>query len=305
VNFSTVKYGKETRETPVQSDRDSSWQGIGTGLALVMWGYGILIAGGILGSGLLWLAADGGRLLPWLGPWIGDRGTLVLLGVLSLGGTALLSYGLVLAGQWWCLMKAPQQGGGKQFLCICLTTVVLALTLTVVGAYQDGSPTSTAWQRGAAELAHLNPSSPGNLLLVASAALGLFGSLIFSQFLRNAASYFNDRSRMQRVDFNLTCVGVLLGGSVGAMICAHRFAFRPDVMPWLAGGWLVCLAWHLLLVRSVRRCVKDGLLAGVEDEVSEPLASPRVPAPTTMPGAITMHTLSGLRRLASKADYRG
>jgi hypothetical protein len=304
VTVSMAKSRKETPETPAQSQREAGWKGIGTGLALVMWGYGILVAGSILGPVLLWLAVDGARQFPELERLKGERGTLVLVGALILGVTALLSYGLLLAGQWYCLMSSPLQRG-QGFLCICLTTVILAATLTVFGAIQDGKGTYTALQQGGAELARLNPSSPGSLLLITSAALGLFGSLIFSQFLRCIATRFDDYNRMRSVDFNLTCVGVLLGGSVGAMICAHRFAFRPDVLPWLAGGWLGCIAWHLLLVWSVRACVKEGLAAGFADVVPESAPSVEVPVPMAKPGAITMNTLSGLRRLASKPNLRG
>jgi hypothetical protein len=303
--LSTAKYCKRAPEAPAPADEAVSWRSISTGLVLVEWGYGILISGGLLGPGLLWLAVAGVPLPPWLATFKADRSAVVLVGLGVLGVTALLSYGLVVGGQWRCQLFAPRRRASKQLLCIGLLTTILASTTTAVAAFQDGGQTYAALQRGEDELVHLNLSSPSYLLLAGSAALALFGSLIFSQFLRNVASHFHDRPRMQGIDFNLTCVGLLLGGSVAIMICAPRFVFRPEVLPWLAGGWFVCVVWHWLLVRSVSECVTEELLAGLEAGVC--VSPPPRPAPAAklVPGAAAMHTLSGLRRLASKADCRG
>ena len=123
-----------------------------------------------------------------------------------------------------------------------------------------------------------------------------YSSLVFSQFLRNVASCFNDRARVRSVDFNLAFVGLLLGGSVGTVFCVHRIASKTELLPWLAGGWLLCFAWHLWLVKSVRRCVDDGLGAD---------PGPRVlPRPKGLSGVRVVRTLSGLRRLAQKKPDR-
>src|SRR5262249_32261999 len=142
---------------------------------------------------------------------------------------------------------------------VCINCVLIGSLLNVVGVYLDGGQTYAALQQGVRGLDQIDLLSPGNLLQLISGALGLFGSLVFSQFLRNVASCFDDRSRVGSVDLNLGFVGLLLGSSIGTLFLVPRLAPRGELLPWLAGGWLVCFAWHLWLVRSVRRCVEDGL----------------------------------------------
>ena len=48
--------------------------------------------------------------------------------MLTLGVTAFLSYGLVLAGQWRCLMYAPERQNAKELMYLCLNSVFLDLT---------------------------------------------------------------------------------------------------------------------------------------------------------------------------------
>jgi hypothetical protein len=64
------------------------------------------------------------------------------------------------------------------------------------------------------------------------------------------------------------------------------------MLPWLIGGWLFCFAWHLWLVRSVRRCVEEGLQRDLGLRVH--------PAVQGAGGGLALHSLSGLRRLANR-----
>jgi hypothetical protein len=127
-------------------------------------------------------------------------------------------------------------------------------------------------------------------LQLGSAVVGLLASLIFSQFLRTVASCFGDRSRVRSVDFNLAFLGLLLGGSCGTFLYVRRLALQAEMLPWLAGGWLLCFAWHLWLVKSVRQSVRNGLQG--EPKPQEDGTAQAVPA------TVRLHTLSGLRRMA-------
>jgi hypothetical protein len=306
VSFSTAKYF-DTRETPLRFNQKSAWLGLHKGLGLVMWGCAMLVTGGTLGLILLWQAGSQDPLLPWLEPY---RSILLLIGVLTLALTGLLSYGLILIGQWRCLMNAPQQPNTREFLHVCLYSILLALILNVMGVCLDGSRTYAALQRGGVDLATFDAGSTGNLLQAGAAGLGLFSSLLFSQFLRNVARCFNARNQMGRVDTNLAFVALLLGGSIGTLFWSYRAAFRPEVLPWLLGGWLACVVWHLVLVSGVRGCVAEGLsgcleveLPGrVEGKPCEPPAPKPKHTPARVLGVKALQTLSGLRRLAKKAN---
>jgi hypothetical protein len=304
VKFSTAQYIKETaQETPLRYNQKSAWEGIGTGLGLVVWGYGALVAGVGLGTGILWHVSGTGPLKSLIGPAQHNRAALLPLGIAIIGLSVLVSSGLILTGQWRCLMDAPQQQKSKGFLLVSLAVFLFALVLSIGGVCLDGARTYNALLNGGPELSNFDACTPGNLLLAGAAGLVLFSSLLFSQFLRNVSACFDDAGQMRSVDTNLAFVGLLLGGSVGIMFCAYRFAFRAEVLPWLIGGWLVCVVWQLLLASGVRQCIDDGLRGCLEDSLSDlPAPAPEPEARFTR-GSVTMNTLSGLRRLASKGNY--
>jgi hypothetical protein len=295
MGLASEKYLKEVNDTPLQYNHETGWQAISKALKLVVWGYCVLIVGGTLGPLLLWLAIEGKTMLPQLSSTKQDRDTLLLLSVLALGLTALFSYGLVLCGQWRCLMYAPQRQNAKELMYVCLNCVVVASMLNVVGVCLSGPQALAVLSEGWDELGRRETWGAGLLLQVGSAVVGLIGSLVFSQFLRNVASCFNDRVRVRRVDVNLTFVGLLLGGSIGTLFCVESLTSKAVLLPWLAGGWLVCFAWHLLLVKDAGRGVEEGLRKNLGPQSTTIARMDKA-------GFIAIHSLSGLRRLAKQAD---
>src|SRR5262249_15632869 len=215
---------------------------------------------------------------------------LLLLGLLMVVLTALLSYGLVLLGQWRSLMYAPERQGARELMYVCINLVIIASIMNVAGAVLGRAGTYAALRQGAAGVGRLDWRSPGILLQLGSAMVGLLASLIFSQFLRTVASCFDDRSRVRSVDFNLAFLGLLLGGSCGTFLYVQRLASQTEMLPWLAAGWLLCFAWHLWLVNRVRQSVRNAL-----QEEPKPQRDWTVQA---VPGGVLLHTLSGLRRMA-------
>jgi hypothetical protein len=291
VSLTTVKYLQDASDTPWQFNAETGWQEISRGLGHVVRGYAVLIGGSVLGTGLLWLALDGDTLAAAKEL---DRESVLALGVLTLGLTALMSYGLVLAGQWRCLMYAPGRQNAKELMYLCLNCVFLALALNVMGVILAGGQSYAVLKEGWDGVERIDCWSVGNLAQLASGMLGWFASLVFSLFLRNVASCFNDQARVRSVDLNLALVGLLLGGSGGTLLWVHREASKAQMLPWLVGGWLLCFAWHLWLVNSVRR--------GVNDALSRQASVSVLPTPDRTVGGLALQSLSGLRRLATKAD---
>jgi hypothetical protein len=289
----TAKYVKDpAADTPFQFNTDTGWFAISRGLRLVVAGYAVLIFGSIMALVLLRLGVGDRFIIINAEQSVQSRDTLILLGILTLAVTAVCSYGLVLTGQVHCLKYAPQHQQAKELMYICVNCVLLGAALNLTGAYLDGARTYAALQHGLGEVEGLDLWSAGTLLQLSSAVLGLIASLVFSQFLRNVASCFRDRARVRSVDLNLGFVGLLLGGSIGTLFCLQRFVLRIDLLPWLAAGWLVCFAWHLYLVCSVHRCVE----AGLAPTVGRPMPALR----HDLPGKVSIHTLSGLHRLACR-----
>lgn len=293
----TAKYFHDCTETPLQFNSESGWKGVSAGLRLVTVGYVFLVGGAILGGLLLRLGWDDGPLVRMTSYSIReDRDLFLLMGLLALGATALFSYVLVLAGQWRCLMYAPQRQHSKELMYICVNLVLLGLILNGAGIYLDAG-SYLALREGFDSMTKLDLGRPGLLLQLGSLVVGLVGSLVFSQFLRGVAHCFQDQACVRSVDLNLGFVGLLLGGSAGVVFCVSRLSLRSEILPWLIGGWLLCFIWHLYLVYSAYRCVEDGLLRGVEVEGKW--------IRQHQSRAVGVRTLSGLHRLAKRAETAG
>jgi hypothetical protein len=285
-----TKFVKDADNSPLQYNPKHGWQEISKGLALVVGGYCVLIAGGLLASLTIALACGWGPAPLRQSMTQENRDDLLLLGLLMVGLTALLSYGLVLLGQWRCLMYAPERQGARELMYVCLNLVVIASLMNVAGGVLDGARTYAALRQGAAWVERLDWRGAGTLLQLGSAVVGLLASLIFSQFLRTVASCFNDRTRVRSVDFNLAFLGLLLGGSCGTFLYVQRLASKTEMLPWLAAGWLLCFGWHLWLVNRVRQSVRNAL-----QEEPKPQGDGTAQA---VPAGVLLHTLSGLRRMA-------
>ncbi|MCI0464191.1 MAG: hypothetical protein L0Z62_45230 [Gemmataceae bacterium] len=282
-----AKYLSKADDTPLRFNTETGWQGVSTGLGLVVRGYLVLIAAGIVGPVLVWLALDGGGLGQQLNNARQDRDTLMLMGALVLGLGPIACYALVLCGQWRCLMYAPQAEHSKELMYICLNCVILGSILKVTGLFLGGSEVYAALQQGTAGLDRLNLTSLGVLLLLGSATLAFLGSLVFSLFLRSVAGCFQDRARVRSVELNLLFVGLLLGGSIGTLFLVQPLAPKAVLLSWLGAGWLLCFAWHFGLVGSIRRGLKEGL---------QRRAAEKAPVVANA-GSLATNTLSGLYRL--------
>jgi hypothetical protein len=192
-------------------------------------------------------------------------------------------------------MYSPQAQHAKELMYACFNCLLMASLLNALGAYLDGGQVYATLRGGLDELDRLDLWSAGNLLQLSSAVLGLLAALVFSGYLRTVAGCFRDTARVRRVDLSLWLMGLLLGGSVGALFCVQRLSFRAQSIPWLVGGWLFCFALHLYAVGGAYRCVQGGLRRG------------RWSGPSLRqdPGAaVGVRSLSGLHRLAKKAQDR-
>jgi len=146
MNLETNKFWRDCSETHLQFNRETGWREIRKGLHLVVLGYLVLIAGAVLGAVLIWLAVDGGLVAQQPQGGQQDRAAFLLVGTLVLGLTAVFSYGLVLTGQWRCLMYAPQSQNAKELMYVCINCVVIGSLLNVAGVYLDGGRTYAALQ---------------------------------------------------------------------------------------------------------------------------------------------------------------
>src|SRR5436305_1221363 len=85
-------------------------------------------------------------------------------------------------------------------------------------------------------------------LALAGLLLALLSALLFSGYARAVARYFKDPDGARRVAAYFWFVLFLLAGTAGLLPQARRSS-RLDVWVVLAAAWLICLAWHALVIR--------------------------------------------------------
>lgn len=283
----TAKYIRESTDTPAQLNTEHGWREVNFGLRSVALGYMVLLGGAILGFLLLRMGLADGPFVPRMSQSRQeDQDLFLLLGLLTLGMTAMVSCSLLLVGQWRCLLYTPPGQSSRELMYVSFNLLLVGSLLAAVGVYLDGARTFAVLSQESAASAEINLRSPGTLLFLIGVVLGLISSLVFSQFLRSVASSFQNRRCVRGVDLNLGFIGLVVGGSAGALPCVSHLSFRSELVPWLIGGWLLCFLWHLYLVSRVNRCVERGLPQDVEVDVdgkrtrADRPSSPAIPRPS-------------------------
>jgi hypothetical protein len=133
----------------------------------------------------------------------------------------------------------------------------------------------------------------GSLLVLGSAGLGVVGTVFFTQFLRNVASCFDDRRLIRQVDGSVGLLGLLVGGSVGLLLCTRGLSWLPALWLGVGGCWVGCLAWQACLCARAGWRIEGTLRA--RDRTREG------PPAEVVTRAVGVRTLSGLRRIINQS----
>jgi hypothetical protein len=251
------------------------WRELRGGLTLALVGQPLALVLGLVGLYLLatWGGALGARLDL-------DPDDAALIGWVPIGG-ALLGYVLLLAGQWRCLLYAPQGCGAKDVQFACLLCTFAAPLCFAGGQLLGGAATFAALEGGPAELIQLDLLGGGPLLQLTGLAFALGGILLSSAFARAVCRFLNDADGARGVTCFVWFVAFLVGATVGLFLQSGRTT-PQGVLPGLALAWLLCLLWHALLVcgavRLIGRVLRGEHLAGAAPE----------PASTTQPGQVVL-----------------
>lgn len=260
------------------------WKEVRQGLLLAMLGNVLALAAAPAGLSLV--LGQGGPLAARLGlpP---DEATL-LGWVLAVGGAGL-GYALVLAGQWRCLLNAPQGFGAKDLLFTCLLCTVVVPACLVGAHFVGGSATYEALGAGPGGLATLDLLGSGPLLQMAGLVLGLGTVLLFSGFARAVSRCINNADSTRSITCYFWFVAFLLGATVGLLAQGKRTTLN-GVVPGLALAWYLWLVWHVLLlhgaVRGIGRVLRGERPGGYVPEA--------VKAPE--PGQVVLQAAAYLKR---------
>jgi hypothetical protein len=220
------------------------WEEMRQGLLLAIAGHAVLFFLGI--PGLVFLGPHGDTVITRIGLAAEDAQPV---GLTLTGTAALLGYGLVVLGQWRCLICAPQGNGAKELLFACLLCSLLAPVFPALAHLLGGAGNYPALLRGPAGLPDLQFLKGAGLVQLIGALLALASVLLFSAFARAAERYLGDTSRAHGVVCFFLFVLFLLGGTAGVFMHA-RHRVPPGVWTCVGVGWLLCLFWHTVVLHG-------------------------------------------------------
>jgi hypothetical protein len=174
----------------------------------------------------------------------------------------MASYGLLITGQWLCLMYAPERCGAKWMMFSAMTCLVAAPVLNITASilvdqelarvHKKQDHTATGIMRGVRDYpeAIQEPDIYGYLRLAGS-GLGMLSSVFFILFLRSVARCFEDRTRTILTEIYLGFTGLLMAGTFYLFFNGFESITAAALLLAVGAGWLLNFFYYLFLITSL------------------------------------------------------
>jgi hypothetical protein len=251
------------------------WGDVAGGLSKVLFGYGILFAGTFIGLGLVLLSMfelgdevtkDVGKKVLHPKATLGSLWALYAgLGILSVIG--LISYCIILGGQFRCMMGAADRHGARWMMFLCIACVFLGPAFhfaSGVSNWQQISELKNHPQR--VENFQLNPL--GQWLQLIGLCISMLYPLFFTLFLRAIGVCLRVEWHVIIINIFLVVAGLMVGATAYAMVF-----YRPGAKPIpalhataLGLGWVGILVIYVALIAVTRVVIYK-----VRSQVKSPL----------------------------------
>jgi hypothetical protein len=243
---------------------ETGWDDVASGLARILIGYAVFLFGTLIGVTLVvvsaygWLFGEGAR--PNRLPSISTLWQFYIgLGILSVVGT--FGYIIIMSGQWRCLHGSSERHGARWLMFFCLTALLAGPTINGA-SFWGGVRRYPELRRGYAGLDQLQFTVAGKHMQLASVGAFALYSILFMLFLRAVARCHGSPGHVVLVNIGLLFVTLLVAatGYVAYQLFKGEVIVEEvDVRIWVGGGWLLCFAFYLFLIGSIRSCIINSL----------------------------------------------
>jgi hypothetical protein len=252
---------------------EKSWSDVAGGLGRVLMGYGALIAGWLIAGSFLFAC-----FLPMLShkPLKIEHVWYFYIGAAILKITGLLSWGLILSGQWRCLMSSSERMGARWIIFFCMTCVVMGPVLHAL-AWTGGLSTPIRWTGGPQALqgVRLKFTLLGLYVMCASLITSGLYKLSFWYYLQTVAACMG--AKKARI-FVWLFAAALLGMSgftawwfFGDL---HRNKFT-DLAPWVGAGWVAVSVYWVAMIVVVKFAIEQTMTLVYDPLKAQPAARPQ------------------------------
>jgi hypothetical protein len=254
---------------PKDSSHDSTnplnlefgWKEVAKGLSRILLGYFLMVLGWAAGGAALYYAIYAHELPSGEKVSKQSADLIVFLGFGFLGLASLVSFGLIIAGKWRCVMNAPERYAAKWLMFLCLFCLLMspALHFAFSMSGQGAENYQQIKQHGKQGLSSINLQSLGGIMQLISTGLGLASTVFFILFLRAVACCFQRKACLWFIHLYLVYSCLLIGASVQVVLNAQKLLAKPELVLLLGAGWLVAVAWYVLIILTVRKTIVLGM----------------------------------------------
>jgi len=239
---------------------EGSWSEVSSGLTKVLLGYlvfafGLMLAGACISGSVLPLMNK--KMLKVEHIW------MFYIGGAVLKIATLTAWGMVISGQFRCLMSSTERHGARWVIFFCLTCVVMSPVLHWA-AWIGGLASPIRWNLGPEGFQRVRFSMLGLYLLAASAISSGLYLLSFWYYLGTVARCLEAPRAGLMVGMFTLIVGPAIGGTAYLMfsnVDRQRFELVAAVT---AAFWLAVPVYWFLMVVVVKRTI-DQTLGLVKD----------------------------------------
>jgi hypothetical protein len=224
------------------------WGDVASGLSRVLFGYALLLCGTALGIGLAVIAlqelgldffkkgARGNMGYVWM-LWIG-------ISIVSL--SSMFSFGLVVSGQFRCLLHVSERHGARWFMVLCVACLFMGPAFQV-GTCIAGWQAFQELRNNPAKIQDMQLNTAAQWMQLTAFVVSMLYPLCFCLFLRSVAVCL-------RVDWNVMAVNVFLligaGLSAATLLAMFQHPIGGRRLPWQE-NIMLCLGWFVLSIGYV------------------------------------------------------
>jgi hypothetical protein len=237
---------------------EQGWGDVSNGLAKVLFGYGTLILGTVIGLGMVLISLYGlsdGPMPKGAKPSNFSYWMLYLgLGILSVIG--IISYSIIVGGQFKCMMGTPERNGARWLMFMAIACLFFGPAFEIASGIANWQAIQELKKNPAAVRDfRLNPL--GQWLHLIGFGITMLYPLCFTLFLRAVAVCLRAETHVMLVN-TFTVLAMSLVAATGYML----YQFPPGGKPppaqmalLLFGGWFVMLILYIALIAVMRGCV--------------------------------------------------
>jgi hypothetical protein len=233
------------------------WGDVAAGLGKVLIGYTVLFVGVSIGVGLLVVAFIGFQadVAKGLKPSNGHWWELYLgLGILKVIG--IISMGIIIGGQFKCMLHAAERHGARWFMFMCIACLFLGPAFQVAAGIASWQAIAEIKNHpGKLDAFHFSPLA--QRLLLTGFAISMLYPLFFILFLRAVATCLRLAKHALLIDVFLAFATLLAGATMYGLY-KHPLG-GPPVPPvpalLVAAGWLVVGVLYVGLIAMMRICI--------------------------------------------------